>query len=162
MKDVAYVALGSNLGQREVFLAQARRSIAGLPHTRLLGETIAEETAPIGPVQQGPFLNQMIAIETELSPQQLLRELMRIENEAGRVRAERWGPRTLDLDLLAYDDVQMRKPELTLPHPRIFERAFVLVSLAEIAPERLIAGRNVSSVLGEISAAGVTRLPELD
>jgi 2-amino-4-hydroxy-6-hydroxymethyldihydropteridine diphosphokinase len=97
VKDVAYVALGSNLGEREVFLAQARRSIAGLPNTRLIGESVVEETAPIGPVQQGPFLNQMIAIETELSPHELLRELMRIEQEAGRVRARRWGARTVDM-----------------------------------------------------------------
>src|SRR5207253_9899188 len=81
VKDVAYVALGSNLGQREVFLAQGRRSIGELPKTRVIGESAVEETAPIGPVEQGPFLNQMIAIETELSPQELLEELMRIEQK---------------------------------------------------------------------------------
>ena len=85
MKDVAYIALGSNLGKREVFLAQARRAIADLATTRVLGLTDAEETAPIGPVVQGPFLNQMIAIETELSPQDLLAELKRIETDAGRL-----------------------------------------------------------------------------
>ena len=83
MKDVAYIALGSNLGQREVFLAQARRAIAALARTRVLGQTPAEETAPIGPVAQGPFLNQMIAIETELSPQDLLVELKKIETRRG-------------------------------------------------------------------------------
>ena len=137
MKDVAYVALGSNLGQREGFLAQARRSIAGLPHTRLLGETIAEETAPIGPVQQGPFLNQMIAIETELSPQQLLRELMRIENEAGRVRAERWGPRTLDLDIVMFERQSANEANLKVPHPELSNRPFWLRELTELRSARV-------------------------
>jgi 2-amino-4-hydroxy-6-hydroxymethyldihydropteridine diphosphokinase len=137
VKDVAYVALGSNLGQREVFLAQARRSIAGLPHTRLLGETIAEETAPIGPVQQGPFLNQMIAIETELSPQQLLRELMRIENEAGRVRAERWGPRTLDLDIVMFERQSANEANLKVPHPELSNRPFWLRELTELRSARV-------------------------
>ena len=86
MRDVAYIALGSNLGQREVFLAEARRAISALATTRVLGHTDAEETAPIGPVAQGPFLNQMIAIETELSPHDLLAALKRIETDAGRVR----------------------------------------------------------------------------
>ena len=137
MKDVAYVALGSNLGQREVFLAQARRSIAHLPQTRVLGETAAEETAPIGPVQQGPFLNQMIAIETELSPQQLLRELMKIEKEAGRVRTERWGPRTLDLDIVLFEKQSVNEANLTVPHPELSNRSFWLRELTELRSARV-------------------------
>ena len=137
MKDVAYVALGSNLGQREVFLAQARRSIAHLPQTRVLGETAAEETAPIGPVQQGPFLNQMIAIETELSPQQLLRELMKIEKEAGRVRTERWGPRTLDLDIVMFEKQSVNEANLTVPHRELSNRPFWLRELAELRSARV-------------------------
>ncbi|HKN57881.1 MAG TPA: 2-amino-4-hydroxy-6-hydroxymethyldihydropteridine diphosphokinase, partial [Gemmatimonadaceae bacterium] len=103
MKDVAYIALGSNLGQREVFLAQARRAIAALAKTRMVGQTEAEETPPIGPVAQGPFLNQMVAIETELSPHDLLAALKQIETDAGRVRTTRWGPRTLDLDIVLFE-----------------------------------------------------------
>lgn len=132
MKDVAYVALGSNLGEREVFLAQARRSISELPKTRLIGESLVEETAPIGPVQQGPFLNQMIAIETELSPHELLRELMRIEQEAGRVRDRRWGPRTLDLDIVLFEKQSVSDPDLSVPHRELSNRPFWLRELIEL------------------------------
>ena len=137
MKDVAYVALGSNLGRREVFLAQARRSISELPETRLIAESVVEETAPIGPVQQGPFLNQMIAIETELSPQELLRELMRIEKEAGRVRDQRWGPRTLDLDIVLFEKQTVSDPHLTVPHRELSNRPFWLRELTELRSARV-------------------------
>lgn len=137
MRDVAYIALGSNLGQREVFLAQARRAIAALPGTRVLGQTDAEETAPIGPVTQGPFLNQMIAIETELSPHDLLVELQRIEADAGRVRAERWGPRTLDLDIVLFEKQVVHEPGLTVPHPELSNRDFWLRELTALRSSRL-------------------------
>ena len=136
MRDVAYIALGSNLGQREVFLAQARRAIADLATTRVLGHTDAEETAPIGPVAQGPFLNQMIAIETELSPQDLLAELKRIEIDAGRVRTARWGPRTLDLDIVLFEKQSVREPGLTVPHPELSNRDFWLRELAALRSSR--------------------------
>ena len=132
MKDVAYIALGSNLGQREVFLAEARRAIADLDHTRVLAQTEAEETEPIGPVAQGPFLNQMVAIETELSPQDLLAALKRIEVAAGRVRSTRWGPRTLDLDIVLFEKQSVKERELTVPHPELSNRAFWLRELAEL------------------------------
>ena len=132
MRDVAYIALGSNLGAREVFLAQARRAIAGLEKTRVLGETDAEETAPIGPVAQGPFLNQMVAIETELSPRDLLAALKKIEADAGRVRAARWGPRTLDLDIVLFEKQTIREAGLTVPHPELSNRDFWLRELAAL------------------------------
>ena len=137
MRDVAYIALGSNLGQREVFLAQARRAIADLATTRVLGLTDAEETAPIGPVAQGPFLNQMIAIETELSPQDLLAELKRIERDAGRIRTARWGPRTLDLDIVLFEKQSVREPGLTVPHPELSNRDFWLRELAALRSSRI-------------------------
>jgi len=137
VRDVAYIALGSNLGEREVFLAQARRDIAALPRTRLLAETEAEETAPIGPVAQGPFLNQMIAIETELSPQELLAELKQIEAEAGRVRAVRWGPRTLDLDIVLFERQSVAEPELKVPHPELSNRDFWLRELTTLRSGRV-------------------------
>jgi 2-amino-4-hydroxy-6-hydroxymethyldihydropteridine diphosphokinase len=137
VKDVAYVALGSNLGEREVFLAQARRSIAELPRTRLIGESVVEETAPIGPVQQGPFLNQMIAIETELSPHELLRELMRIEQDAGRVRDRRWGPRTLDLDIVLFERQSVSDPDLSVPHRELSNRPFWVRELIELRSARV-------------------------
>ena len=137
MKDVAYVALGSNLGQREVFLAQARRSISELPKTRVIGESVVEETAPIGPVRQDPYLNQMIAIETELSPHELLRELMRIEKEAGRVRDQRWGPRTLDLDIVLFEKQTVSDPQLAVPHRELSNRPFWLRELTELRSARV-------------------------
>ncbi len=137
MKDVAYIALGSNLGQREVFLAQARRAIAAIRGTRVLGETVVEETAPIGPVPQGPFLNQMIAIETELSPGELLTELHRIEADAGRVRRTRWGPRTLDLDIVMFEHQSVQEKGLSVPHPELSKRDFWLTELATLRSARV-------------------------
>jgi 2-amino-4-hydroxy-6-hydroxymethyldihydropteridine diphosphokinase len=137
VKDVAYIALGSNLGQREVFLAQARRAIAAIRGTRVLGETVVEETAPIGPVPQGPFLNQMIAIETELSPGELLTELHRIEADAGRVRRTRWGPRTLDLDIVMFEHQSVQEKGLSVPHPELSKRDFWLTELATLRSARV-------------------------
>ena len=137
MKDVAYIALGSNLGQREVFLAQGRRAIAALAKTRMVGQTEAEETPPIGPVAQGPFLNQMVAIETELSPQDLLAALKQIEVDAGRVRTTRWGPRTLDLDIVLFERQSVREPGLTVPHPELSNRDFWLRELAALRTARV-------------------------
>jgi 2-amino-4-hydroxy-6-hydroxymethyldihydropteridine diphosphokinase len=137
VRDVAYIALGSNLGQREVFLAEARRAIAALATTRVLGHTDAEETAPIGPITQSPFLNQMIAIETELSPQDLLAGLKRIEVSAGRVRDVRWGPRTLDLDIVLFEKQSVSEPGLTVPHPELSNRDFWLRELAALRSSRV-------------------------
>jgi 2-amino-4-hydroxy-6-hydroxymethyldihydropteridine diphosphokinase len=132
VKDIAYLALGSNMGQREVFLAQARDEIARLRDTRILGETAVEETAPLGPVPQGPYLNQMIAIETELSPTELLGEIQRIEHQAGRVRDKRWGPRTLDIDIVLFERQSVREAALTVPHPELANRSFWLSELATL------------------------------
>ena len=137
MKDVAYIALGSNLGQREVFLAEARHAIAALAKTRVVGQTEAEETSPIGPVAQGPFLNQMVAIETELSPQDLLAALKRIESDAGRERTTRWGPRTLDLDIVLFEKQTVHEPDLTVPHPELSNRDFWLRELAALRSARV-------------------------
>lgn len=137
MRDVAYIALGSNLGQREVFLAEARSAIAALDKTRVIGQTEAEETAPIGPVPQGPYLNQMLAIETELTPHDLLDELKRIETAAGRVRTIRWGPRTLDLDIVLFEKQSVREPGLTVPHPELSNRDFWLRELASLRSARV-------------------------
>ena len=137
MKDIAYVALGSNLGQREVFLAKARDAIARLAGTRVLGQTEVLETAPIGPIAQGPFLNQMIAIETVLAPSELLAELQRIETDAGRVRDARWGPRTLDLDIVLFEKQTVREPGLTVPHPELSNRDFWLRELTELRSARV-------------------------
>ena len=132
MKDVAYIALGSNLGRRELFLAEARTAIAALAKTSVVAETEVIETVPIGPVDQGPYLNQMIAVQTELSPTQLLYALQEIERSAGRTRSERWGPRTLDLDIVMFEKQDAAEPGLTVPHPELPNRDFWQRELAQL------------------------------
>jgi 2-amino-4-hydroxy-6-hydroxymethyldihydropteridine diphosphokinase len=124
MVDVAYVALGSNVGDRPRHLAVAREAIAQLPGTKVLAETPVEETVPFGPQNQDPYLNQMIAIETELEPHDLLHALQQIEDGEGRARAERWGPRTLDLDIVKFGDQTIHDASLVVPHPGLRDRAF--------------------------------------
>ena len=137
-RGIAYIALGSNVGERESMLENARQAIASLPGTRFIGETPVEETAAIGPIEQGPFLNQMVAVETELEPQELMSHLHAIEAKAGRVRRERWGPRTLDLDIVAVEGKTVSSPELVIPHPELPNRDFWLRELAFL---RQSAGR---------------------
>jgi len=127
-----YVALGSNLGDREAHLAHARARVATLPRTRLLQVSRVEETAPIGPVPQGAYLNQMVLLETELEPRELLVRLHAIEVERGRVRTVRWGPRTLDLDIVRFGDRTVRDPDLSIPHPELPNRDFWLREIAEL------------------------------
>ena len=132
MRDVAYVALGSNLGDRDAHLARARAALAALPRSRVIGMSAVEETAPIGPAGQGAYLNQMAAIETELSPLELLAELQRIEREEGRVRRERWGARTLDLDIVAMREQRSTDPACLVPHPELPHRDFWRRELDEL------------------------------
>jgi 2-amino-4-hydroxy-6-hydroxymethyldihydropteridine diphosphokinase len=127
-----YVALGSNLGDREAHLAHARARLATLPRTRLVAMSSVEETAPLGPVPQGPYWNQMALLETELSPAELLRHLHVIERERGRVRSVRWGPRTLDLDIVRFGDRRLQEPGLTIPHPELPRRDFWLREITEL------------------------------
>jgi 2-amino-4-hydroxy-6-hydroxymethyldihydropteridine diphosphokinase len=130
--DVAYVALGSNVGDRAAELTRAREAIARIHDTRIIRQSRVEETAPIGPVPQGSYLNQMIAVETKLTPQELLAALQRIEEAAGRVRSERWGPRTLDLDIVMIEGQQLRDDRLTIPHPELANRDFWQRELSEV------------------------------
>lgn len=124
MGEVAYIALGSNLGDRAHFLAMARDALGALPGTRVIAETPVEETAPFGPPGQEPYLNQMVAIETTLGPHDLLARLHGIERTAGRMRRVRWGPRTLDLDIVRFGDLTLRDEQLVLPHPGLRDRDF--------------------------------------
>ncbi len=132
MSDVVYIALGSNLGDREATLAWARRAIGEIDGVRVIRETRAEDTVPIGPVKQGNFLNQMIAVSSDLSPRALLAALQLIETSAGRVRTERWGPRTLDLDIVLIEGFTYSDDELTVPHPELPNRDFWIRQLAEL------------------------------
>src|SRR5213082_1762376 len=161
MADVL-IALGGNVGDVRDTFVQAINHVCGMAQAELKARSSDYVTPPWGEQQQDRFVNACIEIETSLDPHALLFTLHRIEKKFGRDRANeiRWGPRTLDLDLIAYDDVSIQKPELTLPHPRLFERAFVLVPLAEIAPDRVIAGRKVRDALAPLSTAGIVRLPD--
>ncbi len=126
------MALGSNVGDRAAHLAFARERLAELPGTRLVAASQVEETAPLGPVPQGPFLNQMVLLETALAPRDLLLGLLELERERGRDRDERWGPRTLDLDIVRYGDWVVSEPGLTVPHPELPNRDFWRRELAEL------------------------------
>jgi 2-amino-4-hydroxy-6-hydroxymethyldihydropteridine diphosphokinase len=130
--DVAFVALGSNLGDRTSYLARARTALAALPDSRVIGESSIEETAPLGPSDQPAYLNQMVALETELSPRDLLTHLLEIERSEGRRRDVRWGPRTLDLDIVTYRDTTVNDADLQVPHRELLNRDFWQRELAEL------------------------------
>jgi 2-amino-4-hydroxy-6-hydroxymethyldihydropteridine diphosphokinase len=162
MADVL-IALGGNVGDVRATFDKAISNICGMTQAALVARSSDYTTPPWGNEAQAPFINACIEIDTSLDPQALLFTLHKIEKKFGRDRTieQHWGPRTLDLDLIAYDDVRIDKPELTLPHPRLFERAFVLVPLAEIVPDRVIAGRRVADALADLSTDGILRLPDL-
>ena len=128
----AYVALGSNLGDRAGHLAAAREALARLPDTALVAASRVEETAPLAGMAQPPYLNQMVLLETRLSPRELLEACQAIERAEGRVRSERWGARTLDLDIVRYGRQHVREPDLIIPHPELPHRDFWLRELAEL------------------------------
>jgi 2-amino-4-hydroxy-6-hydroxymethyldihydropteridine diphosphokinase len=132
MRDVAYVALGSNLGDRRAYLALGRERLAALPRSRLRGVSSIEETEPLGPIPQGRYLNQVAALETDLEPTELLEALQIIERSAGRVRGERWGPRTLDLDIVLYEQQTVASDRLVIPHPELARRDFWRRGLGEL------------------------------
>jgi 2-amino-4-hydroxy-6-hydroxymethyldihydropteridine diphosphokinase len=127
-----FIALGSNLGDRAAHLAVGLARLGALPGTRLVAASRVEETLPLGPIPQGPYLNQMALFDTTLEPEALLDHCIMIERDAGRVRRERWGPRTLDLDIVRYGDLAIRTPRLTVPHPELPNRAFWIRELAEL------------------------------
>jgi 2-amino-4-hydroxy-6-hydroxymethyldihydropteridine diphosphokinase len=130
----AWVALGSNLGEREEHLAWARQRLGGLPGTRLIAESRVEETRPLGDIPQPDYLNQMVLLETALPPRLLLEACLQIERETGRTRGpDKWGPRTLDLDIVRYDDLSLREPGLTLPHPGLEVRDWWQREMKELA-----------------------------
>ncbi|MBI1397741.1 MAG: 2-amino-4-hydroxy-6-hydroxymethyldihydropteridine diphosphokinase [Betaproteobacteria bacterium] len=149
----AYVGLGSNIESPGAQLGRALEALAALPHTRILARSSFYRTAPVGFGDQPDFVNAVVLVDTSLSAHALLAALLAIERAQGRVRGMPNGPRTLDLDILLYDDLVLRDSELTLPHPRMHERAFVLVPLAELAPDLVVPGRGVVRELAWRSAA---------
>ena len=133
-REPVYVALGSNLGDREAHLRAAREALTSLPATSLIAASSIEETAPLGGMQQPPYLNQMVLLETGLEPPALLRALQDVERKAGRERVQRWGPRTLDLDIVQFGDRRVTEPDLIIPHPELSNRDFWCRELAELKP----------------------------
>lgn len=157
----AFIGLGSNLADP---FAQLQRAVSGLANTsgvRVRKVSSVYRTAPWGEREQPDFLNAVAEIETDLDAEQLLAELIRLERQAGRTRERRWGPRTLDLDLLLHGDTQCKQAHVQLPHPRMHERAFVLIPLAELAPT-LVLGEHgtVLDALARVDQAGVVRLSD--
>jgi 2-amino-4-hydroxy-6-hydroxymethyldihydropteridine diphosphokinase len=157
----ALIALGGNVGNSRAILHRAIAFLCDGDKVRLTARSSDYRTPPWGFKYQPHFVNLAIAVETTLSPHELLARAQEIELRLGRDRAheKRYGPRTADIDIIAYDDLTLNEANLTLPHPRLFERAFVLVPLAEIAGDWTIAGRHVAEAAMAIDAGGIYRLP---
>jgi len=151
VSKTAFVGIGSNLGDREDNLRLAVELLSAEDGVVVTAVSEIRETEPVGPVEQGPFLNGAVRIETDLGPRELLERLLAVEQRLGRVREERWGPRTIDLDLLLYGDEILDEPGLTVPHPRLHERRFALEPLVDLAPSLEIPGRGqISALLAEL------------
>lgn len=159
MSAQAAIALGSNLGDSRTILENALSTLVTIPGITLQQHSSWYRTAPVGPPQPD-YVNGCAVLQVELTPDDLLQTLLEVEKKFGRTRNERWGPRTLDLDLLYYDDVVLETPTLELPHPRMRERAFVLVPLAEIAPDWVdpVSGRAIAQLAQGVDATGVQKL----
>lgn len=157
--NTAYIALGANIGDPAATVRAAFAALSGLPGTSLTAASSLYRTAPVGLANQPDFINAVARVETTLEPRALLQALLALEADFGRVRLERNGPRTLDLDLLLYGDQVMDTPDLILPHPRLHLRAFVLAPLAEIAPDLAIAGRGtVAAWLPAVANQAIEKL----
>lgn len=156
----AYVAFGANLGEPLAAHGQALAELAALPGTRVSAQSSCYRTAPVGVAGEQPdYINAVIELETTLSPRALLEALLTIERAGGRTRTGHRAPRTMDLDLLLHGDTVIDAPDLTLPHPRMHERAFVLRPLAEIAPHLIIPGRGpVAALLANVAGQSIRRL----
>lgn len=158
----AYLGAGCNLGDRLGNLSEAVSRLHCPPHRQVLAVSSVYQSEPVGGVPQPDFLNLVVHIGTTLSPEHLLAQCLRIETEMGRVRLERWGPRTLDLDVLLYDNLALVSPSLMLPHPRMGERSFVLTPLAEIARDLLLGVESVASLAAKLDQSGLRKLGRLE
>lgn len=153
----AYLGLGSNIGDKAAMLAQAVERLAAAPGIRVTGRSADYRTPPWGDTDQDWFLNAAVAIDTDVPPHGLLEVCLSIEAALGRVRERRWGPRVIDIDVLAYEGAQVSDERLVLPHRFVRERAFVLVPLAEIAPDLVIGGETVAQALSKLDRTGIER-----
>ncbi|MBW0002892.1 MAG: 2-amino-4-hydroxy-6-hydroxymethyldihydropteridine diphosphokinase [Hyphomicrobiales bacterium] len=154
----AALGLGGNVGDVRAAFARALVALAAAPGIELLRRSSLYRTAPWGPVSQAPFLNMAVLVRTTLSPHELLDLCLSVERQEGRVRAQRFGPRTLDLDILAVGELVLSDERLMLPHPRLLERAFALVPLAEIAPDLVIGGVTIAAAASRVDRTGVERI----
>jgi len=157
----ALLGLGGNVGDVRTTLDGAVAALWDGRDVRLVARSADYRTPPWGMTDQPPFINIALVVETALAPRALLARALAVEAAFGRDRAseQRWGPRTLDIDIIAYGDIEIDEPGLTLPHPRLFERAFVLAPLAEIAPNRRIKGITIADALARLGPGGVEKLP---
>jgi 2-amino-4-hydroxy-6-hydroxymethyldihydropteridine diphosphokinase len=157
----AWLALGGNVGDSHIILDRAVKLLCDGIAVRLTARSSDYRTPPWGFKYQPPFINLCIAVETSLSPRELLAHAQAVELQLGRDRAheKRWGPRTADIDIIAFDNLTIAELGLTVPHPRLFERAFMLLPLAEIAPDLAIGGRTVREAAAALDTAGIERLP---
>ena len=159
MPQVAHIGLGSNLDDPVRQVRQALQELGGLARTQLLASSSLYRTAPVGKLDQPDFINAVAMLDTALSPRELLQELLALEAHHGRVRSERNGPRTLDLDLLLLGDLVLHEPGLEVPHPRMHERAFVLLPLEQVSPDAVIPGRgSVKDLKARLADQGVIRV----
>lgn len=152
MAELAYLALGSNVGKREQYLREAIQALQATPGIKLVSVSKVYETDPVGYVEQDAFLNMVVAIETRLSPADLLTAVLSIEQQLGRVRLIRWGPRVIDIDIILYGQEQVDLSDLQIPHPALLERAFVLVPLRDVWQGDALLGEN--SIAEHIRKAG--------
>lgn len=151
MSNTAFIALGTNIEPREQFLREALKALSDLEHVHITKKSSVYETAPVGYLNQNDFLNMVIAISTELSAEALLQACQHIEHKLGRERTIKNGPRTIDVDILLYNQMTLQTEHLTVPHPRMHERAFVLIPLYEIAPKLIIPNQaDVKSLIGKL------------
>jgi 2-amino-4-hydroxy-6-hydroxymethyldihydropteridine diphosphokinase len=160
--NTAYLGLGSNLGDRRRHLAEAIRRLHAGPAMQVAKVSPVYESSPAGVTAQPDFLNLVVQVATTHAPHELLAECLRIETDLGRMRRERWGPRTIDIDLLLYGDACIDDERLNVPHPRMRERSFVLVPLAEIAPELRLDGKTIGALAAAQGGVGLRKLGPLD
>jgi 2-amino-4-hydroxy-6-hydroxymethyldihydropteridine diphosphokinase len=155
----AILGLGSNIGDKAANIAAAIAALDADPDIRVVARSRLFRTPPWGVTDQDSFANACVGVATSLAPRELLRRCQRIENDMGRVRERRWGPRVIDVDILVHGERTIDTPDLVVPHPRIAERAFVLAPLADIAPALSIAGKTVSQWLAGADRTGVEPWP---
>ncbi|MDO8540672.1 MAG: 2-amino-4-hydroxy-6-hydroxymethyldihydropteridine diphosphokinase [Opitutaceae bacterium] len=157
----AYLAIGSNLGERSWHLAEAVRRLHAPPQLRVVVVSSVYASPAVGYAAQPEFLNAVLRVTTTCSPYELLARCLQIEADLGRVRLERWGPRTIDIDVLLYEELVLDDPALTIPHARMRKRSFVLTPLAEIAPDLAVGGKSVQSLASSIDSGGLRKIAPL-